>query len=581
MSNHIYPAQPDLTQVNDTLLSNPTEGQFWYNSTNRHMYVWRGDQWVPLMNRGDYAANWGQIAHGQTLPKPVSEDGYVFEYDECIWSTSPAVLGKFDRFVCFADAQGIVTARYRPLGSGSFIDGIANYIIVGIRGNRNRGIIIAPPMPSPTPTVTPTQGASSTPTPTPTGTPAVTPTRTSTPVAETPEVTPTMTPTQGVSVTPTNTPTATPTVTPTVAATTTPTRTPTATPTVTPTVTPTPSLIPPMVVTIDDPEGLTSATSLTSFCNIANYSSANLDSGYAGCAATTISLCNTGACAPEPGDAGLGPVMRVTVTGGVAPYTVRLKNFQPSNIYQVENADFEAGDTGWTKQTGWSITSGGIVFNGSWSAKFNGGSSASIVSTPKPVIPGRSVSGSARIYLTNSSVPSSARVMLEWYNSSMAPIGTTSGNLINSGAGKWHTSSVNGVAPAGAAYVSILVSANKNFSQGTIYVDAFTWSLGNSGTPECFFVGGASVPSIPFAGTVKTYNIANSGQSTPIISLNGICSSAIFGMTGTFDIEVTDSNGTVQTISKNWEIFRMNSGGGGGDGGGGGGGGSENPIILV
>lgn len=549
MTTHIYPAQPDLSQVTDSILSNPTEGQFWYNSTNRHMYVWRDDQWVPLMNRGDYAANWGQIAHGQTLPKPVSEDGYVFEYDECIWSTSPAVLGKFDRFVCFADANGIVTAQYRPLGSGTFTNGTANYIIVGIRGNRNRGIIIAPPMPTPTPTVTPTQGASSTPTPTPS---------TSAPLVS-PSPTPTVTPSQGASATPT----------PTNAASPTPTRTPTPTPPVTPTRTPTPSPIPPMVVSVDDPEGSTSASSLTSYCNLANYSSSNRDSGYAGCSASTISLCSTGACAPEPGDNGLGPVMRVTVTGGVAPYTVRLKNFQQSNINQIENSDFESGDTGWTKQSGWTITSGGIVFNGSYSAKFNGGAPASIVSTPKPVIPGRSVSGSARIYLTTSSSPSSARVLLEWYNSSMTPISTTGGNLINSGAGTWQISSVNGVAPAGAAYVSILVSANKNFGQGTIYADAFTWSLGNSGTPECFFVGGAKVPSIPFAGTVKTYNIANSGQSTPIISLNGICSSAIFGMTGTFDIEVTDSNGTVQTISKNWEIFRINQGSTGGGGGGG------------
>ena len=96
-----------------------------------------------------------------------------------------------------------------------------------------------------------------------------------------------------------------------------------------PTVTPTPSPVPPMIVAIDDPDGGTSASSLTSYCNLANYSSVNRDSGYAGCAATTISLCNTGACAPEPGDNGLGPVMRVTVSGGVAPYTVRLKNFQP------------------------------------------------------------------------------------------------------------------------------------------------------------------------------------------------------------------------------------------------------------
>jgi hypothetical protein len=76
---HIYPAQPDLSQVNDNILSRPTEGQRWFNVTNKHLYVYNGTEWIPLMNRGDYAANWGQLQSGQKLPKPVSDDGYVFD----------------------------------------------------------------------------------------------------------------------------------------------------------------------------------------------------------------------------------------------------------------------------------------------------------------------------------------------------------------------------------------------------------------------------------------------------------------------------------------------------------------------
>lgn len=578
MGTSIHPVSPNLSQTTDGILSNPTEGQFWHNKDNNHIYVYDGGRWLPIMNRSDYAANWGQIEHGQTLPKPVGADGYVFDYDECIWSTSPAILGKFDNFIYFADENGLVTAQYRPLGSSTFVNGTVNYIIIGIRGNANAGIIIPPPLPSVTPTVTPSIGASPTPPPTPGVTPTPQPTATpipspaSTPAAtSTPAVTPTATPAPGV--TPTSTPpvtqTSTPPVTPTSTqmVTPTPTKTPSPTPPVTPTAVPTPTPIVPMQVSFSDPDGGTDASALVSFCNIANYS-ANRDTGYAGCSASSLSLCNTGACAPEPGDNGLGPVMRVTVSGGVPPYSVKIKNFRQTSQKQIVNSDFESGDTGWTKQSGWTITSGGIVASGSWSAKFNGGAPGQIVSQPVAITPGRLVSGSAKIYLTTANSPSSAELILDWRNSSMTSISLSRSSLIGSNAGVWQAATVSGVAPAGAAFVAISVSANKNFGQGTIYADDFAWSLGNSGSPECFFVGGSNVPSMPFPGIVKTYNIASSGQSTPIISLDGICSSNLFSATGAFDIEVSDSANSTQTFTKSLEIFRVNGGGGGGGGGG-------------
>lgn len=543
MTNHLYPARPDPSQVSDNLLSNPIEGQFWYNTSNKHMYVWNQFEWVPIMNREDYAANWGQVANGQRIPRPISADGYIFEYDECIWTTSPAVLGKFDNFICYADAEGVVTAKYRPSGGSVYVDGIANYLIIGIRGNHNRGVIVAPPIPSPTPTVTPTQGASATPTPT---------VSTSAPLVS-PSPTATLTPTIGASSTPSPTPT----------------RTPMATPSVTPSVTPSSSGLPPLVVAISDPEGLTDASSLTSYCDLSNYTSTNRDSGYSGCSATTITTCTSGTCSPEPGDNGLGPVMRIMVSGGLAPYTVKLKNFNYSTYYAIPNADFELGDVNWTKQSGWSITNTGLAFGGTWSAKFNGGSPSNLISDPKPVVSGRTVTASARIYLSTTTLPSLAIIQLYWYDQSMNLITYTNGSPLTSPvAGTWQVYTVVGTAPTNAKFVAVCINANKSIGQGTIYADSFQWDLGNSGTPECFFVGGASVPSIPYSGTVKTYSIAASGQTTPIITLNGICGSNKFSMSGNFDIEVTDSAGNMSTITKRWEIYRTgyppSSGGGGG-----------------
>lgn len=187
-------AVPDLTQVSKTQLQKPVEGQFWYNSTRKNMYFYDGTKWVPVPMRGTYAANWGQIIHGQQLPKPVNQQGHIFGYDECIWSVAPAnINGTIDSLNCNTDAVANVTMQYRYANTQGFVNGIANYLIVGITRNVNGGIILPPILPSPTPTPSP----SSTPAETVTPTPSLTPTLTAQP-------TPTPTPT--VTVTPSSTP---------------------------------------------------------------------------------------------------------------------------------------------------------------------------------------------------------------------------------------------------------------------------------------------------------------------------------------------------------------------------------------
>lgn len=541
MSNILYPAQPDLSKVTGTLLQNPTEGQTWYNSSNKHLYYWNNTEWVPLMNGSDYAANWGQIGHGQPLPKPVSEDGYVFEYDECIWSVSPAVVGKFNRFVCFAGNDGIVNMQYKPAGYSMMVDGTANYIIIGIRGNKNRGIVIAPPIPSPTPS----PGASSTPTPT---------------------VTPTIS------------------VTPSVGTSLSPTPTPAATSTPTPTITPSVSAVPPIVVTVSDPEAGTNALALQSYCNIANYSSSNRDSGYNGCAASSITICADGSCAPEPGDSGAGPVMRIKVEGGIAPYTVRLRNFAANTEYDLLNSGFEIS-TGWSLGTGWSIKTGAPPNSrtGNGYAEFSAPMTTSSITNNirASVSPGTYVNASCWVNQgANDSGEAGGTVGISWYNSSNVLISTTKGNTVSSTSSNTYRESViSATAPPLAAFASVAVEAFRGGgSTSSVRIDDVYWNVGNAGTAECFYVGGAPIASLPFTGIAKTYSLAASGDSTPIISLNGKCGSGIFSMHGTFDIQVTDSLGTVVTVQKKFDLSRINhyvapaGGGGGGVGGGGGGG---------
>lgn len=216
-------ATPDLNKTSKTQLHNPTTGQLWYNSSRSAVYYWNGTVWWPIPLREYVAANWGSVMDGQQLPKPVSPiTGHVFDYEDCIWSVAPAAFtGKFATITCATDDVANVVMQYRLSGTTTVISGLANYLIIGIRGNFDSGQRIPPIMftPTPTPTVTATVTPTSTPamTATPTVTPSVTPSYTRTPV-----------PTPAVSVSPTLTRTPVPSTTPS------PTRTSTPAPTVTP-----------------------------------------------------------------------------------------------------------------------------------------------------------------------------------------------------------------------------------------------------------------------------------------------------------------------------------------------------------
>lgn len=515
---HLYPVLPLFADITGSLLQAPTEGQTWNNESNDHLYVWDGVEWMPLSNRADCAANWGQIADGQTIPKPVGTDGYIFEFHECIWSTSPAALGKFDAFVCFADATGLVTVQYRPIGSPDYIAGTANYIIVGMRGNHNHGYLIPPGVPVASPTPTPIPFASPTPTP-------------------------------GVSAQATQTPTVTPTATPGSS----PTPTQTVTPTNTLTPTPTPSTPAPMVVTITDPEFSSSATTLTALCDKGLYSSVSPDSGYLTCAASSLSLCATGACAPEPGDNGIGPVMRVTVTGGVAPYSVKLQNFALNTSNDLLNANFALGDTGWTKGLNWIIGLGYARIDTDDPGV--GDTNSDIINNTEAVVTAGTTVTATGSVMDGGNDSNQCAVFIQWLNSSHVEISKSIGNYSADHAPSYDISTVTAVAPVGTAYARLGFRGQAR-SNGYIRADNASWTLGNTTNSECMFVGGANIAAFPYAGVLKTYTLLTSGSATPIISLNGICGTTNFHTRGTFDIVVSDSAGHVQTFNKFLEIER-------------------------
>lgn len=196
--NSIILGTPDTSSTIGTVLQNPTEGQLWYNLSKKRLYVLNNvGIWLPLGNNDDVGGSSGVIAHGAAIPLPVSAiTGSAFTLSECSWNVSPWYFpDQIDAMSVFTDNNGVVTAMYKLHGGSTFTPGFANYQIIGIRNNINRGFNTPigpsgtlPPTPTQTPTPTPTQ------TPvTPTPTPSVSPT-----VSITPTQTPTPTPSPGI-----------------------------------------------------------------------------------------------------------------------------------------------------------------------------------------------------------------------------------------------------------------------------------------------------------------------------------------------------------------------------------------------
>jgi hypothetical protein len=355
------PGNPDLDAAYAELLERPVHGQFWFNSTQDRIFFWDDTRWVPLSRLDDIAGNSGIIAHGETIPLPISQTtGLPFDMSECVFFVSPFNMDEeIEYLVCTVDTSGIVLSQYRPLYSSDVVDGCANYIVVGIRNNNNLGSYQCLPasLPSITPTptnsisvtpsITPSEGIipsvtpsvtpsielspSATPSITPstsTGfippTPSVTPTISITPTpsrsfgapAPSPSVTPTRTP--SVTITPTRTPSVT--VTPSITRTPSPTVTPsitvsrTPTPTVTPSITRTPSITPTPSRSPIAPLGLT--------VDVIN------EDGY----------CQTNPSGCSGWRRFFSASITGSITGGVAPYTVTSHTVTTGPLYSITSS---------------------------------------------------------------------------------------------------------------------------------------------------------------------------------------------------------------------------------------------------
>jgi hypothetical protein len=179
------------------------------------------------------------------------------------------------------------------------------------------------------------------------------------------------------------------------------------------------------------------------------------------------------------------------------------------------NPGFESGDSGWTKDTGWGITSAGQKFSGSWAGEFNAtASNRRIVNSYHAVIAaGQTIQASCQVNQGPSSAGvAGARVELDWLDASDTLISTSQGNLVDSASNnQWKQSTVSATAPPGAAKVRIAASAFRNSGSGKVWVDSFLWNYA--------FV--PSLDSLVFKAVQA--NAGHSGSSEPTWPLvNGL-----------------------------------------------------------
>lgn len=147
------------------------------------------------------------------------------------------------------------------------------------------------------------------------------------------------------------------------------------------------------------------------------------------------------------------------------------------------NADFEDGDTGWTKGAGWTITTD-KPFEGEYSAEFNGTTESYLVNDTEAVVePGLTITAKCQIQQGASDADhASGWVAIQWFDGDGTLISTSTGNVVSSSSSGWMESSVTATAPANAAKAKFAIGATKD-QDNPLYADLATWNYSYRGVP--------------------------------------------------------------------------------------------------
>lgn len=179
------------------------------------------------------------------------------------------------------------------------------------------------------------------------------------------------------------------------------------------------------------------------------------------------------------------------------------------------NPGFESGDSGWTKGTGWTISSGS-AYAGSWKAARSNTAGTSLLKNNNivPVAPGQSLTVSVALRTVGSGAE--ARVGVRWLTSGDVEIQIDYGTLQDTSSTEWKTNTVTASAPATAAKAQLVVEgtcAGGLFD--SIGVDAAAWDYAYVSVPSALFyeatVAGASSTVEPTWPTTAGLTVVDGG----------------------------------------------------------------------
>lgn len=152
--------------------------------------------------------------------------------------------------------------------------------------------------------------------------------------------------------------------------------------------------------------------------------------------------------------------------------TVRPNAAQGSVPVALVNGNFEAGDTAWTKDAGWAISTGS-AYEGTWKAIYTGTGAGTIkASGTYAATAGQIITATIKAKVLDAA--DGATAFLKWYDASNVLISTTTGLESSVETGVWMQLSVVSQAPANAAFVVFGVEATRTVG-ASVAIDDARW----------------------------------------------------------------------------------------------------------
>ncbi len=229
------------------------------------------------------------------------------------------------------------------------------------------------------------------------------------------------------------------------------------------------------------------------------------------------------------------------------------------------NANFEAGNTGWTLGSGFSIVQDGVSFDGTWALKFNQTAEHSAINdNAVSVSPGQSITGSCQVQAGSSC---GARCEIGWYDASDDLISFTAGSEVGNAGAAWKQSDVTGIAPSGAAFARFVVTAFRVSGTRTPHIDACVWNAVSATRPAGLIFRAVQAVAGFSGASEPVWPIVN-GQT---VVDNEVTWEAVFGsrvvweaspilVSGDYEPnfpeapDATVADGTIKWVAMNWRV---------------------------